>query len=184
MQNSIIWLARRRKKMTQHSPHKVCLWTNYIWIHISKMIPGPKNSSSSNGNWILMSCQPHRVTSGQSNSCHKQIHISKLFSHIYQLSVKSIYKTNHFVNIKHTNTIIRHKFQKVSPLSITPVKRAHKVRICWYRWPFCLILNWVCTEKSFQNSQTFHKPLQSGTEKQHKGMQLFRTSGKGAQPLI
>ena len=29
-----------------------------------------------------MSCQPHRVTSGQSNSGHKQIHISKLFSHI------------------------------------------------------------------------------------------------------
>ena len=35
----------------------------------------PTNSSS---NWILMSCQPHRVTSGQSNSGHKQIHISKL----------------------------------------------------------------------------------------------------------
>ena len=29
----------------------------------------------------LMSCQPHRVTSRQSNSGHKQIHISKLFSH-------------------------------------------------------------------------------------------------------
>ena len=34
-----------------------------------------------------MSCQPHRVTSGQSNSGHKQIHISKLFSHIYPSSV-------------------------------------------------------------------------------------------------
>ena len=40
----------------------------------------PKGSSSSN--WILMSCQPHRVTSGQSNSGHKQIHISKLFSRV------------------------------------------------------------------------------------------------------
>ena len=39
----------------------------------------PRTSCS---NWILMSCQPHRVTSGQSNSGHKQIHISKLFSHI------------------------------------------------------------------------------------------------------
>ena len=29
-----------------------------------------------------MSCQPHRVTPGQSNSGHKQIHISILFSHI------------------------------------------------------------------------------------------------------
>ena len=50
--------------------------------------------SSSSSNWILMSCQPYRVTSGQSNSGHKQIHISKLFSHIYQPSVKSVYKTN------------------------------------------------------------------------------------------
>ena len=33
-------------------------------------------------NRILMSCQPHRVTSGQSNSGHKQMHISKLFSQI------------------------------------------------------------------------------------------------------
>ena len=35
--------------------------------------------TGSSSNWILMSCQPHRVTSGQSNSGHKQIHISKLF---------------------------------------------------------------------------------------------------------
>ncbi len=49
--------------------------------------------------WILMSWQPHRVTSG-----HKQIHISKLFSHIYKPSVQSIYKTNHFSSIKHTYT--------------------------------------------------------------------------------
>ena len=36
---------------------------------------------SSNSKWILMSCQPQghlRVTSGQLNSDHKQIHISKL----------------------------------------------------------------------------------------------------------
>ena len=42
----------------------------------------------------------------------------------------------------------------------------------------------VCTEKSFKNSQTFHKPLQYGTEKQHEGTQLFHTSGKGVQPLL
>ena len=30
-------------------------------------------------NWILTSCQPQRIISGQSN-CHKQIHILKLFS--------------------------------------------------------------------------------------------------------
>ena len=61
-----------------------------------------EGSSSSSSNRILMSCQPLRVTSGQSNSGHKQIHNSKLFSHIYQPSVKSVYKTNHFANIKHT----------------------------------------------------------------------------------
>ena len=35
-------------------------------------------------------------------------------------------------------------------------------------------------KKYFQNSQTFHEPLQYGAEKQHEGMQLFCTSGKGA----
>ena len=50
----------------------------------SDLLQTCKTSSSSN--WILMSCQPRRVTSGQSNSGHKQIHISKLFSYIYQVS--------------------------------------------------------------------------------------------------
>ena len=71
-----------------------------------------QTSSSSSSSWILMSCQPHRVTSGQSNSGHKQIHISKLFSHICQPSVKSDYKISHFANIKHTYTNIRHTFSK------------------------------------------------------------------------
>ena len=44
---------------------------------------GGGGGGGSSSNWILMSCQPDRVTSGQSNSGHKQIHISKLFSHIY-----------------------------------------------------------------------------------------------------
>ena len=39
-----------------------------------------------------------------------------------------------------------------------------------------VLLSRVWTEKFFQNSQTFHKPLQYGTEKQHEGMQLFHTS--------
>ena len=42
----------------------------------------------------------------------------------------------------------------------------------------------VRTEKSIQNSQTFHKPLQYGAKKQRKGMQLCRIPGKGAQPLL
>ena len=44
--------------------------------------------------------------------------------------------------------------------------------------------NRVRTEKSIQNSQTFHKPLQYGAKKQHESMQLCRTSGKGVQPLL
>ena len=39
-------------------------------------------------------------------------------------------------------------------------------------------------KKNIQNSQTVHKPLQYGTEKQHEGTQLFRTSGKGELPLL
>ena len=98
--------------------------------------------SGGSSNWILMSCQPHRVTSGQSNSGHKQIHISKLFLHLYQPSLKSIYKTNHFANIKHTYTNIR-----FSPFNITPVKRAHKARTCWYCRPFRLIYRYNDKEK-------------------------------------
>ena len=41
-----------------------------------------------------------------------------------------------------------------------------------------------CTEKSFQNSQPFHRHLQYGMEKQHEGTQHFCTSGKGMQPLL
>ena len=78
-----------------------------------------------------MSRQPPRVTSGQSNSGHKQIHISKLFSHyiyIYQPSVKSVYKTNQFANKTY---IHKHQTQifEVSPFHITPVKRAQKAGI-------------------------------------------------------
>ena len=51
-------------------------------------------------NWILMSCQLHRVTSGQSNSGHKQMHISKLFSYMYKPQNHSFHK----LNIKHVYT--------------------------------------------------------------------------------
>ena len=47
---------------------------NYNKCQPSNYEEEERNSSSSN--WILMSCQPHRVTSGQSNSGHKQIHVS------------------------------------------------------------------------------------------------------------
>ena len=81
---------------------------------------------SSNSKWILMSCQPQghpRVTSGQLNSDHKQIHISKLFSHIHQPSVKSIYKTNH--KSKHKTYVHKHQAQiseEPIPPILTPLK--------------------------------------------------------------
>ena len=86
-----------------------------------------------------MSCQPHRVTSGQSNSGHKQIHISKLLSRLTYIStlcqvfshyicinpsVKSIYKTNH--KSKHYN-IHKHQtqiFEELVP-SILPLLNEH-----------------------------------------------------------
>ena len=122
-----------------------------------------------------MSCQPHRVTSGRSNPGHKQMHMSKLFWRIYQPSVKSVYKTNHFTNITHTihkrqtqtsDTNIRHKhqtqtsdtnFRRVSPFSITPVKRAHKARTCWYRQPFRLIYRYhVIRNRQIQYKHIFY----------------------------
>ena len=51
-------------------------------------------------NWILTSCQPHRVTSGQSNSGHKQTHVRPLLILYIKLFVKSNHKTNRFANIK------------------------------------------------------------------------------------
>ena len=38
-------------------------------------------------------------------------------------------------------------FQRVSPFNITPVKRAHKARTCWYRRPFRLIYQYQLKEK-------------------------------------
>ena len=108
-------------------------------------------------NWILMSCQPHRVTSEQSNSGHKQKQISKLLSHIHQplsshfshihqpvsshfshihqpLSSRST-KTNHESKHKtytYTQTSDTH-FRRVSPFSITPVKKHINAITCWYQ---------------------------------------------------
>ena len=82
------------------------------------------SSSSSSTNWILMSCQPHRVTSGQSNLGHKQTHISKLFSHIYQPSVKSVYKTNHFTNKTYIHKHQTQIFKDLVP-SILPLLKEH-----------------------------------------------------------
>ena len=105
-----------------------------------------------------MSCQPYRVTSGQSNSGHKQILISKLFSHIYQPSVKSIYKTNHFANIKHTYTNIIIFFEELVP-SILPLLKEHiRLRTCWYRRPFCLIYCYQVKEK-YKKEMDRHKSI-------------------------
>ena len=75
--------------------------------------------------WILMSCQPHRVTSGQSNSGHKQMHISKLFSHVYHLSVKSVYKTNHKPYNKRQIQIFEDLVPSVLPLLKEHIRLGH-----------------------------------------------------------
>ena len=48
---------------------------------------------------VLSTTQGHLRTQKKSNSGHKQMHISKLFSHRYQPSVKSMYKTNHRIAV-------------------------------------------------------------------------------------
>ena len=73
-----------------------------------------------------MSCQAHRVTSGQSNSGYKLIHISKLFSHIYQPSVKSVYKTNHFANIKHLTQTLEELVPSILPILKDTEKKKKK----------------------------------------------------------
>ena len=83
-------------------------------------------SSSSSSNWILMSCQLHRVTSGQSNSGHKQTH-THTYTHIYiyQPSVKSIYKTNHFTNIKNQTRIFKELVPSILPLLKEHIRLGH-----------------------------------------------------------
>ena len=78
----------------------------------------PNQSSS----WILMSCQPHRVTSGQSNLGHKQIHISKLVSHIYISTVCQVSLQNQSLR-KHKTYIRKHQthFFEVLVPSILPL---------------------------------------------------------------
>ena len=107
--------------------------------------------SSSSSNWNLMSCQPHWVTSGQSNSGHKQIHISKLFSYI-NINLLSSQSTKPITSQTDTN------FQRVSPFNIIPVKRAHKARTCWYCRPFSLVYQYQVKEKyKKRNGQTQYK---------------------------
>ena len=44
--------------------------------------------------------------------------------------------------------------RSVSPFSITPVKRAHKARTCWYHRPFCLIYQYQVKEKKKKKEWT------------------------------
>ena len=75
-------------------------------------------SSREVSNWILTSCQPHRVTSGQSNSVTNKRTLQNLsyslslslslslsiyiyiHLHIYKPFLKSVHKTNPYTNIK------------------------------------------------------------------------------------
>ena len=77
---------------------------------ILRVQPRGSSSSSSSSDWILMSCQLHRVTSGQSNSGHKQIHISKLFSHIITSTLYQVNLQNQSLH-KHKTYICKHQTQ-------------------------------------------------------------------------
>ena len=73
--------------------------------------------------------------------------------------VKSSHKNNHFANIKtnislHTQTSGTH-FRRVSPFNITPVRRAHKDRTCWYRWRVRLIY-WYQIKEKYENGMDRH----------------------------
>ena len=90
-----------------------------------------------------MSCQPRRVTPGQSNSGHKQITFLNS-SHICQVNLpnQSLHKHETYI---HKHQTIKN-FLKLVP-SILPVKRAHKARTCWYRRPFPVICQYQVKEK-------------------------------------
>ena len=108
-------------------------------------------------NWILVPSQPHRVTSQQSYSGHKQLHISQLFLYITLCEVSP---QNHSANIKqnlmYTQTS-NTNFQSVNPFNITPTKRARKARTCWYHWPFHLIYWYQIKEEYKKRMDTQYK---------------------------
>ena len=76
---------------------------------LSALVVTPKQLVS---NWIWMSCQPHRVTSGQSNSIISKCTVQNS-SHKYTLSeVNPQDQSLHKQKTKHTYTNITHKFSK------------------------------------------------------------------------
>ena len=89
-------------------------------------------------NWILMSCQQHRVTSGQSNSNHKQMYISKFFSCIQTLCL--VNPQNQLLRKHKTSDTI---FEELVP-SVLPLLKEHR---SWYCRPFHLIYRYQITEK-------------------------------------
>ena len=53
--------------------------------------------------------------------------VPSLFSYIYQTFVKSIHKTNHFTNIKHTCTNITQMFEESVPSVLVLLKEHIKI---------------------------------------------------------
>ena len=79
--------GKNQDKACVHVYACIPVWSTSFWDNLFKTKQKPNKTKQygkkepqklSSNNWILMSCQPHRVTSGQSNSDHKQIHTSKL----------------------------------------------------------------------------------------------------------
>ena len=108
--------------------------------------------SGSSSNWILMSVNH----SGSPQDSQTQVISKYTFlnsSHILYIYIstlcqvnlqnQSLHKHKTFMYTQTSDT----NFRRVSPFNITPVKRAHKARTCWYCRPFCLIYQYQVKEK-------------------------------------
>ena len=87
--------------------------------------------------WILTSCQPCSHLR-MIKRCH--MHSSKPLL-IDKPFLKSIYTINPYTNLTQNiqTQTLNTNFQRVSPFNISPVKRTHEAKTCWYHQPFRLI---------------------------------------------
>ena len=82
---------------------------------------------------------------------------------IHKHQTKHTWYTSIKQNIHDTqasNTIFW-RASELSPLSITPLKRAHMARTCWYCWPICLIY-WYHLKKNIEEKKEEKKKEKKG----------------------
>ena len=110
------------------------MWPCGGWHDVKNHLPSNPISTSSS-NWILTSCQPHRVTSGLSNSGHKQIHISETLL-TYVSTLCQVNLQNQSLR-KHKKCIHKHQtqiFEELVPL-LLPLLKEH-TRLVYPVTPF------------------------------------------------